>query len=225
MHHFLQRIQSDGVLRAERPHALASQGADMTLGAEGGGQVAGQRADIDALAGADGQFHVVGVGRIRHLGRVDCHPAGLKLELHPVAGEVIGAGAVHLDRGKARRRLVDLADEGRQGGLHLIDGRAHVGAADDLALAVHAVGRDAPVDGEAIDLLRLHHHRHGLGRLAERDGQDAAGQRVERSGVTGLLGVEQATDAADGLGRSHLERLVQADPAVDDLALFLAAHC
>ena len=224
MHHFLQRIQSDGVLRAERPHPLASQGADMALGAQNRRQVARQRSHIDALAGADGDFNVVGVGRAADLGGMDGHAPRRQFELHPVARQVIGAGAVHLDGGKARRGLVDLADEGGQGGLHLIHGRAHVRPSDDLALAVHAVGRDAPVDGEAIDLLRLHHHGHGLGRFAQRDGQDAAGQWVQRACVTGLLGVEQAADAADGLGRSHLERLVQAHPAVDDLALLLAAH-
>ena len=196
----------------------------MTLRAQGQGQVARQRTDIDALARQDADLDMIGVRRGRRLGRMDDHPPGRQFEIHPVAGQIIGAGAVHLDGRETRRGLVDLADEGRQGGLHLVEGRAHVGAGDDLALPVHAVGRDAPIDREAIDLLRLHHHRHGLGRLAQGNGQDAAGQGIQRPGVTGLLGVEQAADATDRLGRSHLERLVQADPAVDDVALLPTAH-
>ncbi|MNT28102.1 hypothetical protein D3C72_1637640 [compost metagenome] len=196
----------------------------MPFGAQHGGQVAGQGSDIDALARPHGDLDVVGVRRVRDRGLVDHDLAGLQLELHAVAGQIIGALAVDADGRELGRRLVDLADEGRQGRPDRLDRGPHVGAAGDLALAVDAVGGNAPVDGEAIDLLGVHHEGHRLGRLTQRNGQDARSQRVQRPGVTRLLGVEQTANLGHRLGRAHLERLVEADPAVDDLALLAARH-
>ena len=53
-------------------------------------------------------------------------------------------------------------------------------------LGVVGVGLDAPAHGEAVSFSRRG-IRHGLGRLAERDREDAGGERIERAGVTGLL--------------------------------------
>lgn len=224
MHQIGQEIQRDGVFRRERSDPLATQGGNMPLGAQNRGQIAGEGAHIDALAGADGQFDMVGVGRVADGGLMDHHPAARQCELGTLAGQVIGALAVDLDGAELRRDLIDLADKGRKRRANRLDIGPDVRAAGDLALAVEAVGRDPPVDGEAIDLLRLHHEGDGLGRLAEGDGQDAGGQRVEGAGVPRLLGVEQAADFRDRLGRTHAERLVETDPAVDDLALLAAAH-
>ncbi|MNY14299.1 hypothetical protein D3C86_1474690 [compost metagenome] len=196
----------------------------MPLGAQDGGQVARQRTHIDALARAHGDFDVVGVRGVGHRRLVDRDPAGVQLELGAVARQVIGALAVDPDGRELGRNLIDLADEGRQRRLHRLDRGPHVGPGDNLALAVDAVGGDAPVDGEAIDLLGVHHEGHGLGRLAQGNRQNARGQRVQRPGVTGLLGVEQAADLGHRLGRAHLIGLVEADPAVDDLALLAARH-
>jgi hypothetical protein len=68
---------------------------------------------------------------------------------------------------------------------------------------------------EAIGFFAILHERHGLGRLAEGDGQDAGGKRVERAGVAGFLGVEQALELGDRLGRGQADRLVEHDPAID----------
>ena len=70
--------------------------------------------------------------------------------------------------------------------------RAQLRGRDDLALGVVGVGLDAPGTVKLIDLPPVHHEGNGLGRLAERDRQEAGGQRVERAGMAGLLGVEQA---------------------------------
>ena len=224
MHQIGQEIQRDGVFRRERSDPLAAQGGNMPLGPENRGQIARQRAHIDALARPDDQLDVVGVGRIADRGLVDRHPAAGQFEIGAFAGQVIGALAVDLDGAELRRHLIDLAGEGPEGRAHRLNVGADIRTAGDLALAVEAVGRNPPVDGEAIDLLRLHHEGDGLGRLAEGDGQDAGGQRIKRAGVPGLLGVKQAADLGDGLGGAHAERLVETDPAVDDLALLAAAH-
>ena len=224
MHQIGQEIQRYGVFRRERSDPLAAQGGNMPFSPENRGQIAREGPDIDALAGADRELDVVGVGRVADGGLVDHHPAAGQFEIGALARQVIGALAVDLDGTELRRDLIDLTDEGGKGRAHRPDIGPDVGTAGDLALAVEAVGRNPPVDGEAIDLLRLHHEGDGLGRLAQGDGQDAGGQRIERARVTGLLGVEQAADLRHGLGRAHAERLVETDPAVDDLALLATTH-
>ena len=89
-----------------------------------------------------------------------------------------------------------------------------IGLRDGPALGVVGVGLDAPSDGEAIGLHAVLHDRHGLGRLAEGDGQHAGGERIERAGVAGLLGVEQKLQPSDRLGRGDADGLVEIDPAV-----------
>ena len=62
---------------------------------------------------------------------------------------------------------------------------------DDRALGVVGVGLGAEADGEAVGLLPVDGERHRLGRLAERDRQDAGRQGIERAGVAGLLRLER----------------------------------
>ena len=64
MHQILQKIQPYGVFQREGADALAPERANMPLGAQKGGQIAGQGADIDALAGQDGDLDMVGVSWI-----------------------------------------------------------------------------------------------------------------------------------------------------------------
>ena len=77
-----------------------------------------------------------------------------------------------------------------------------------------------------VGLAAVHHERNGLGRFAERDRQEPGGQRIERAGMAGALGLEQALDHAHRVGRGHAHRLVENAPAVnvalDALGLLLA---
>ena len=51
-----------------------------------------------------------------------------------------------------------------------------------------SVSRSSPQQhGEDVGLAAVHHERHGLGRLAERDRQTAGGERIERAGMAGAL--------------------------------------
>ena len=91
-----------------------------------------------------------------------------------------------------------------------------------------SVSRSSPQrDGEAIGLAAVHHERHGLGRLAERDRQAAGGERIERAGMAGALAENRRLTTRDRVGRGHADRLVEHDPAMDValvlLALFAAA--
>ena len=79
--------------------------------------------------------------------------------------------------------------------------------------------RFAEAEREAVFLPAVHDEGHGLGRLAERDGQHAARQRIERAAVACLLRAEQATHLADRRRRAQPDRLVEHDPAVDLVAL------
>ena len=69
-------------------------------------QIAGQRADIGALAAFGLEHGVVGVRRLDERQAVDVDRPGCELDLLAVAGEVVGALAVDLDGGIARRHLL-----------------------------------------------------------------------------------------------------------------------
>ena len=75
---------------------------------------------------------------------------------------------------------------GRQAGSRRPSG-ARRAVADHLALGVVGVALLAPAHREAVALAPVHHERDGLGRLAERERQEARGERIERAGVAGAL--------------------------------------
>ena len=82
-----------------------------------------------------------------------------------------------------------------------------------------SVARASPKrSGEAIGLHPVHDIGDGLGRLAERDGQQAGRQRVERPAMAGLGGLEHPAHRADRLRSRSCRGLVEDDPAIDLLA-------
>ncbi len=97
---------------------------------------------------------------------------------------------------------------------------ACVAGLDDAAFGVVGCRFRAPANGEPVNLLAIDSERHGLGRLTERDRQDARRERIERAGVTDLLGKKQPLEDADGTRGRHLERLVEHQPAVRPGCLF-----
>jgi len=78
------------------------------------------------------------------------------------------------------------------------------------ALLNKAVFADIAV---ASHLGAVHHIGHGLGGLAESDRQHAGGQRVERAGMPGLLGLEEPFRLRHCFRRAHAHRFVENDPA------------
>ena len=88
------------------------------------------------------------------------------------------------------------------------------------ALKVERVGLLAEADGEVIGFGRIEHPAGELGRFAQRDRQHARSKRVERAAMPDLgLGLasfaERALDRPDRLGRTHSDRLVEDDPAIE----------
>src|ERR1700737_4655626 len=73
----------------------------------------------------------------------------------------------------------------------------------------------APAGRKAIDFFAILNERHGLCRLAKSDRQNPRGERVERAGMSRLLGVEYALQPRYRMGRGHPRRFVEHDPAMN----------
>src|SRR5207248_9983675 len=132
-----------------------------------------------------------------------------------VPGQIIRALALDLDRGILRRDLIDHAGEARQQGPDRFRRRPQFAGLRYPAFGIVGVALLAPGDREAVALAAIHHERNRLGRFAERDRQAAGRQRIERAGVAGALGLEQALEHGNRVRRSHADRLVENHPAMD----------
>ena len=66
------------------------------------------------------------------------------------------------------------------------------------AFGIGRVGGDAELHRGHISLVGMEQFAGKLGRLAEAQGQQAGGQGVERAGMAGLVGIEQATRRLQG---------------------------
>src|SRR6516164_3805370 len=109
--------------------------------------------------------------------------AGSQLDDLPVPRQVIGALALDLDGGIARRGLFDQAGELRQQTANRLRRRPDITDSDDPSLGVVGVALLAPTHHETVALASVHHKRDGLSSLAERDRQGAGGERIGRAGM------------------------------------------
>ena len=103
----LQLFQRNHGFFAEWPDRGPPQRADMAETAQSAAEIAGQRAHIGALAAFGLEHRMIGVGDVDQLQPADLDRPGRKFHRLAVAGEVIGALAVDLDRRIARRHLLD----------------------------------------------------------------------------------------------------------------------
>ena len=206
--------ERNGINFCERPDARAAQRGHMAVAAEFAAEIARDGAHIGAFAAA--RFEHSLVRREAHkIQRPDVNGARGKLNRFAIAGQIIGALAVNLDRGIDGRRLHDFADEGGQRIEDRLRLRARLAGARYGAIRIVAVGFDAPAHGEAIGLLAILHERHGLRRLAERHWQNTRRKGIKRACMAGFFGVEDALEPCDGMRRGHADRLVENNPAVD----------
>src|SRR5205807_7153939 len=83
------------------------------------------------------------------------------------------------------------------------------------AVGIAGVRFGTPADRKAIDFFVILNERHGLCRLAKSDRQNPRGERVERAGMSSLLGVEYALQPGYRMGRGHAGRFVEHDPAMN----------
>ena len=170
----------------------------MSITAERPAEVARDRAHVGALAAFGLEHRVVGVSRYQ-VEPVDMDRARFNLESFAIACEIVGARASDADSGEGRRRLENDADEAREEALNLSWGGTPIRTRHDLPFGV--VGRAflAPAHAKPVGFGSVLNDRHGLGRLAESDRQHPGCERIERSGVTCFLGVEQELDLPDRL--------------------------
>src|SRR4051812_49846993 len=103
----------------------------------------------------------------------------------------------------------------RQQGSDRVGRRPELARLGYPALGIVGVALLAPGDREAVALAAVHHEGNRLGGLAERDRQAAGRQRIERAGVAGALGLEQALEHGNRVRRGHADRLVENYPAVN----------
>src|SRR5712671_2435500 len=186
----------------------------MSQTSEGPADIASKRAHIGAFAALGPEFGMVGIRDMDQLEPVNLDRAGLEIDRLAVAGEIVGALAVDLDRRILRRHLRDRAGVARQQRLDRGAGRARLAHGRHAAVGIVGVALLAPAHGEAVGLAAVHDERDGLGRFAKRDWQAAGGERIERAGVSGALAREQPLDGADRLRRGHADRLVEHDPTM-----------
>ena len=149
---------------------------------EGGGKIAGEGADIRPRPADDLKLILIGRGLRKQTEGIHRHIARRKGKVRAAACEVVAAPAAHREGAVLGRDLRDLA---HKGGKRLLDLRRsrHRSAADDLPFPIERFRRRA--EGEAGDV------RLFLGEkvvkqprcVAHADGQDAAGERVERAHV------------------------------------------
>ena len=99
----------------------------------------------------------------------------------------------------------------------------HVTGRDHLPFGIERVRLLAEADGEGILLGRVEHPTGNLGRLADGDRKNSAGERIERPAMADprlrLAGfAERALDRRHRLRRPEPDGLVEDDPAADPLA-------
>src|SRR3984957_992867 len=186
----------------------------MSITSERPAEVTRDRAHVRALAAFGLEHCVITVSRYQ-VEPVDMDRARFNLEGLAVTCEIVGARASDADSREGRRRLENGANEAREEAVNLGWGGTPIRACDDLPFGV--VGRAflAPAHAKPVGFGSVLNDRHRLRRLAESDRQHPRCKRIERSGVTCFLGVEQELDTPDRLSRGDPGRLIEVDPAVD----------
>ncbi len=136
----------------ERADPQAAQRGDMAHGAAGHGEVAGQAAHVDPLAGGDLEHRGVRVGTLDQFEPVDAGRARFQDRGTALAGHVVSTLAGDLDGGEDRRNLHDLTAELYQRGVDRRVGGPDIAGRDDLASASSVVARLPELQGETIQL-------------------------------------------------------------------------
>ena len=132
------------VVFAERADRDAPQRANMAETAQSAAEIAGERADIGALAAFGLEHGVVGVRASDELEPVDLDRARREFDRLAVAGEIVGALALDLDGGKARRHLLDRAGEARAAAARIASALGRVSLVAVTRPSASSVSRSSP---------------------------------------------------------------------------------
>jgi hypothetical protein len=166
----------------------------------------------------------VGIGPVEELEFVHVKGSRRQRHLLPVAGEIIGALAVHLDGREGGRDLKDVAAKGRERLFDLGVRGATVALPKHLALGIVGRGLRAPAHGELVSLEGFGHEGQHLGRLAQRHRKEPGRGGVERAGMARLLRFHGPADLVDHGRRGNPRGLVHDQEPRDGASLAAAAH-
>ena len=202
----------------------AAQPGDMAKTSQRRAQIAGNGAHIAALAADHFQLGMIRIRAGQQRQAFDPQRAGGDIHHFALARQIIGALAIDLDGGILRRGLQDFTPEGGQRRLDLRIRRAAVRGGDDAAFGIIRGGGGPEAHLETIAFQRIGDVGHGLGRFAQRHGQNPRRRRVQRAGMTRLLRLKRPFDLVDNGGRGDSRRLVHDQPARDLSALARACH-
>src|SRR5438067_11205603 len=114
-----------------------------------------------------------------------------------------------------RRHLVDRAAEALEHGGQIRGTRVYWAHLEHLPLGVARARAAAELECRKVFFVRVQQRSGKFGRLAEKQHEQAARERVERSGVARLPGLQQALRLLQGAVGADAERLVEEQRAVD----------
>ena len=212
-----QRIEGDGPVRFEAARGRAHKAQQMSAAAERAAQVFGQGAHIGAAGAAHLKTQYVAFQR-KQLQLRDAHPARRARQGDAGAGVLVQRPAGDFEGGIHGRGLLDFAAQRCHGRFDL-RGRDLRGARfQDIALGVAGSGGDPQAHHRAVALVRPQQKLRKLGRVPEAQRQQAFGKGIQRAGVAGLGGIEQAARTLQRGVRRQAGRLVEQEQAVHRLA-------
>ena len=178
--------------------------------------VGGQGANVSTLAAMDTENDVRQLNP-DVIDGMDGHRARGALDFLPLAGIGIQGFAVALERRIHRRHLRDRADKPVDDLPYLRRIATDRTGVEDTAFRVGGIGDDAQPHAGKVALVGMEQVAGKFGGLAETQGQQAAGERVQRAGVAALGGVVQPADSLQGVVGGNAGGLVEQDDAVDGL--------
>ena len=200
----------------------AAQGGEIGQGVGAFGNVFGEGADVGAFAALHADL---GFGELEaeDLDVVDMDVAGLALDIDALAGVLVEGFALVLEGGIHGGQLLLCAEVLLAGYLKL--GLADFGVAggDDAAFGITGIGGLAEAEDGDVGFVGIEQVLGEFGGLAEADGEQAGGQRIEHAGVTGFFGTVEAAGLLEGAVAGEAGGFVEQEDAVE--GAFLRFHC
>ena len=198
-----------------------AQGGEMGQGVGAFGNVFGEGADVGAFAALHADL---GFGELEaeDLDGVDMDVAGLALDIDALAGVLVEGFALVLEGGIHGGQLLLCAEVLLAGYLKI--GLADFGIAggDDAAFGITGVGSLAESEGGDVGFVGIEQILGEFGGLAEADGEQAGGQRIEHAGVAGFFGTVEAAGLLEGAVAGEAGGFVEQEDAVEEA--FLGFH-
>lgn len=179
---FHQLIKALGVVHRKITDLSATEGGEVSAGAEFLADVFAEGADVSAAGDMSADFEL-GVIIIENFNRVDFDGAFGHIDRDTFAGEVVGAAAVDFDSGKSGEFLSDFALEGLNDCVDLGESGDFRGYIGNFAFGVTSGGDFTEAEGGFINFVEFEEGLALFGVFFGHDNQEAGGERVEGAGV------------------------------------------